>query len=665
MTYYYISLIFAFAIINFLPAMGAYYFARYLNRGSYSELFLLSFAIYFIEVIISYGIPGISGHLNYITCGVISSLIGASLCLFKNLKKPIKSKPFNFSERLLTTLIIAAFLLRSYWASTMHGGTDTYFYHFYYPAMWLTEGRIFPVSMAGFPHEYYPAYGEFLYGWLMLPFGDTSFTIFLQLLSCIMACCAISAVARAFDFRRVDGLVAACFMVFCSMIAEISILGYTDVLNGSFLLSGFAIMIIGALRNNIKFAIIAGAMLGCSASIKFSGLLLSPILCFIFLIIFIYFRRKLWRYSLFLASSAVIAAAPCYIVNMIRTSNPFYPVKISIAGISIFSAGLDFSRPATGFNSNTWRAFVNSNLWDMNLTSGILYLALPFLVIALFCFHRKFLKKQILFLFLALTIILLLVIQICYYPAMAQARQIIPLLMLSTLLFIPISKMLITKEKSFKYNIGIAIVIGMCILLSYTVDQSDIIVLWVFISILALALTFWSDKIFRYCCVALIVLFIISLPYFFQLRIVSKNMHNYTFAGKAGGKCIQIVWDDFNTRNKPIKIASVGSWYNYMFMTDMPGNKVVYVPINEKNSSHLHEFDSYKEMRDKPVSFTEWHKRLKKQKIDYLIIELFSDDVCCMTNKYQEIRWAKSHPEYFEKLIDNDELFFFRLNKVN
>jgi hypothetical protein len=661
MTLYYISLIFAFALMNFLPAMGAYYFARYLNRGGYSELFLLTFSIFFIEAIISYGIPGISGHLNYIVCGIMSSVIGASLCFFRNHAKPVKSKPFTSTERLFTALIIAAFLIRFYWASTLHGGTDTYFYHFYYPAMWLTEGRIFPVSMAGFPHEYYPAYGEFLYGWLMLPFGDTSFAIFLQSLSCIMACCAILAVARAFGFKRVDGLVAVSFMTFPSIVSEISMLGYTDVLNGSFLLAAFAIMIIGALRNNIKFAIIGGIMLGCSASIKYSGLLLTPILTFMFLLVFIYFRKKLWRYSLFLACSAFIAAAPCYIVNLIKTGNPFYPVKINIAGIPIFSAGLDFSRPATGFSRNTWSIFVNSNVWDMNLTTGILYVISPFAVIALFSFHHKFLKKQMVFLFLALIVIMLLIIQLCYYPVMAQARQIIPLMMLSSLLFIPLSNVIIAKQKYFVHGICITIVIGLCILLSYTVNQSDIIILWTFIAILTLSLTFWSDKIFRYCCASLIAFFIISLPYLFQIRITFKNRNNYTFAGQTGGKCMEIVWNDFNTRNKPIQIASVGSWYNFMFMSDMPGNKVIYVPINEKNSTHPHMFDSYTEIRNNPVPFAEWYKRLQKRNIDYLIIGLSNDTY--MINNDQELRWAKAHPEYFEKLIDDGKVFFFRLVK--
>jgi hypothetical protein len=646
--------------MNFLPAIGAYYFARYLNRGGYSELFLLAFSIFFIEAIISFGIPGISGRLDYITCGTVNSLIGASLCFFKNHAKPVKSKPLNSSERLFAAMFIAVFLLRFYWASMMHSGTDTYLYHFYYPAMWITEGRIFPVSLAGLPCEYYPVYGELLYGWLMLPFGDASFAIFLQLLSCVMACCAVTAAAKAFGFRRIDGFIAAGLMLSSSVIAEVSILGYTDVLNGSFLLAGVTIMIIGASRNSTKFAIMAGAMLGCAAAMKYTGLLLTPVLTFTCLLAFICFRKKLWKYSLFLAGSAFIAAAPCYVANFIRTGNPFFPVKIRIAGIPIFSAGLDIKLPATGFNKDTWNLFVNQNVWDMNLTTGILYVILPFAVIALFCIHRKFLKKQMIFPFLALNIIMLAIIQICFYPAAAQSRQMIPLLMLSSLLFIPLSS-IITPKKYPARAVSLAVIIGLCILLSYTVNHRDIITMWIFTGVLALLFIFCSEKIFRYCCAALIALFIISLPYLFQVRLSLRNKYNYMFAGQSGGKCTEIIWNDFNNNNKPVKTALVGTWINYMLMADMPGNRAVYVPINKKNSTHPHMFSSYAAIRNNPVPFVVWYKRLREQNIDYLVIDLTNHDF--IINKDRELRWAKAHPEYFEKLIDNNGFVMFRIVK--
>ncbi|MDD5599403.1 MAG: hypothetical protein PHV82_15760 [Victivallaceae bacterium] len=658
---YYILLLFAFALMNLLPAMGAYYFARYLNRGGYSELFLLAFSIFFIEVIISCGIPGISGHLNYIGCGITSMLIGAFLCLFKSHAKPVKSKPFTSAERLFAALIIAVLLLRFCWAAIMHSGTDTYLYHFYYPAMWITEGRIFPVSIAGLPCEYYPVYAELLYCWLMLPFGDASFAIFLQMLSCIIACCAVTAAAKAFGFRRLDGLAAAAVMLSSSIIIEVAIMGYTDVLNGAFLLAGVAIMLIGSLRNSIKFAVMAGAMLGCSASIKYTGLLLTPILTFFYLLAAVCFRKKLWKYSLFLAGSATVAAAPCYIANFIKTGNPFYPTQIHIAGIPVFTAGIDISHPASGFNRNTWSLFVSRNIWDMNLTSGILYVILPFAVIALFSLHRKFLKKQMVFLLLAVIIIMLTVIQLSYYPALAQARQIIPLLMLSALLVIPLSNVIIAGQKSLTRAVRLAALVGLCILLSYNANYLNFIITWTFTGILALLFTFGSNKVFRYCGAALIALFIISLPCLFQIRIASKDNCNYIFAGQFGGKCMEIIWNDFSTHNKPITIASVGAWYNYMFMADMPGNRVIYVPINRKNSTHPHMFDSYTEIRNNPVPFAEWYKRLKERNVTYLIIRLTNHDF--MTNNAQEFRWAKAHPEQFEKLLDDGEFSLFRLVK--
>jgi hypothetical protein len=661
MTSYYISLVFAFALMNFLPAMGAYYFARYLNRGGYSELFLLAFSIFFIEAIVSFGIPGISGHLNYITCGIMNSLIGASLCFFKNHAKPVKSKPFSSTERLFIALIIASFLLRFYWAAMMHSGTDTYLYHFYYPAMWLTEGRIFPVSLAGLPCEYYPLYGELLYGWLMLPFGDASFAIFLQLLSNIMACCAVLVVAINFGFRRLDGLVAVSLLISCSIMSEISTLGYTDVLNGSFILAGFALMAIGALRNSTKFAIIAGAVLGCAASIKYTGLLLTPVLTFLCLFLFICFRKKLWKYSLFLACSAFIAAAPCYIANFIRTGNPFYPVKIYIASIPVFPAGIDINHAVSGLNRKTWSLFVNSNVWDMNLATGLLYIIAPFAVIALFSLHRKFLKKQMIFFFLAIIIIMLTIVQLCYYPAAAQARQIIPLLMLSSLLLIPLSNVMFHKKKSSTHLICTALLIGICVLLSYTINHSDIITMWILVTILALLFSLSSNKILPYYYAVLIILFIIALPYLFQVRITSRKKYNYIVAGQAGGRSAEIIWNDYNNNNKPIKIALVGIWLNYIFMADMPGNTVIYVPINKKNSTYPHMFDSCTEIRDKPVPFTVWYKRLKKLNVSYLVLGLADHDF--ITNKDQELRWAKAHPEHFEKLVDNGDLFLFRLVK--
>ena len=57
-------------------------------------------------------------------------------------------------------------------------------------------------------------------------------------------------------------------------------------------------------------------------------------------------------------------------------------------------------------------------------------------------------------------------------------------------------------------------------------------------------------------------------------------------------------------------------------MEDMKGNKVMYVPISGKESTHVHEFDSsYEKMRNEPVSYEEWKERLKKNNINLLNVK--------------------------------------------
>ena len=53
-------------------------------------------------------------------------------------------------------------------------------------------------------------------------------------------------------------------------------------------------------------------------------------------------------------------------------------------------------------------------------------------------------------------------------------------------------------------------------------------------------------------------------------------------------------------------IDYVGGVFAYVYMEDMKGNKVMYVPISRKESSHVHEFDSsYEKMRNEPVSYVQ------------------------------------------------------------
>ncbi len=651
----------AFVLLNFIPALGAFYLARFLNRGGRAELFLLMILIYFFEALVAFGLPGLFGQLNYVVCGVANAVIGGALCFFKRFEKKLPpAVPLLAGEKLLAASAVAILLLRFYWASFMHSGTDAFLYHLYYPAMWLTEGKIYPVSLAGLPHEYFPVYGEILYGWFMLPFGDESFAFFLQLTSIVMAGLAILAVTETFGFRRIDGLAAVNLMIFTSIIGENSLLGYTDVLNGAFLLAGASLLLIGALRNDNKAAIVAGCTLGCSAAIKYSGLMLTPLLTAGLLIFLVLHRKKLWKFALILAASACVAAVPSYLANWIRTGNPFYPVKIMPAGIPLFPNGIEFERPTSGLRLDTWKMFVNSNVWDMNTASGIFYLALPVLAILLFIFCRPKLKKQFIFPFLAVMLILLGIVQLSFYPSMAQARQIIPLLMCFPLLVLPVANTFLRGRSGINMLAGAAGVLLLCFLLSHISHLAKMIFMWAVVCAFLLLLCFWRDRYFRYGILLACAILIFCLPLCFQIRIGSKLANARRFGGPGGGMSVEIVWNRHVETKKAINIASVGSWYNFLYLADMSGNKVVYIPVNEKNSTHPHDFATYQEIRDNPVPYSVWLSRLREANIDYLVVD-YSAHFDFMTNLEQEVRWAEAHPETFEKLFDTGKILFFRL----
>jgi hypothetical protein len=658
--FYQISFIIGFVLMNFMPAVGAFYMAQQLNRGGRAELFLLTFLIFFFEVIVIFGIAGMVGLLNAMTCLIGGVILGGVLCFMGRKKKKIpEAVPLRLEERILAALAVGLWLIRVFWSSRLHSGTDTFLYHFYYPTMWLLEERIYSVTIAGLPHEYFPFYGEMLYGWLMFPVKDASFAIFLQLFSMGMAAMAILAVGKAFGFGRSAGLGAVCIMFATSIISENANLGYTDVLNGSFLLAGTSGMLIGALRNDWKMAVVAGLALGCSAAIKYSGLMLTPLLVMGLLLFMVLMRRKLWRYALVLAAAASVAASPCYLVNWLKTGNPFYPVKIMPFGIPLFPAGIDFERSAGGMKVDTWRQFVNANIWDMNVASGIFYSVLPVLVIGLFIFLRPKRKKQWVFPVLAGICLVLGMIQLHFYPAMAQARQIIPLLMCSSLLILPVT----ARMMAFRFRIiGFAGIPLLCFLLSQIVFSKKMFVMWIAVSLFVLLLSFWKDRFFRYGMGLAGGVFICFLPFCFQARLQSMDQMKYIFSGPVGAESSRIVKEHYYSARRGINIASVCSWYNYMYLADMPGNRVLYVPINEENSTHPHDFHDYREMRDKPVPYSVWLERLRTCDIDYLVVD-YSAHADFMTNWEQEVRWAKEHPETFEKLIDNGQIFFFRLKK--
>ena len=67
------------------------------------------------------------------------------------------------------------------------------------------------------------------------------------------------------------------------------------------------------------------------------------------------------------------------------------------------------------------------------------------------------------------------------------------------------------------------------------------------------------------------------------------------------------------------------------------------------------------DLRNDPVPYQEWFDRLRRGKFTHLVIDLSSHQDF-LSNPRCELDWALQHPEHFQLLISDKDLFFFRIN---
>lgn len=655
----------SFVLLNFLPVTGAFLLAGKLASDSPPLKYALMILLYLIQCAANFSLLGIFGMLN-IAGGIIASAIsGVICCIIAGKNRPSTAPnivpPESESYFYCTILqkLIWGMLLLLIWKSSMMPGTDTYLYHLYYPAMWITKGKIFAVTLPGLPHEYFPICGETIYGWLLLS-GNTLFVPYLSCCAWAMCLLAMAALWRSYNIPSIYIISGIWLCISCGILFENSVLVYTDVLTGAFLTTGISLLIL-ALNGKITerkkqffLAALAGFALGFSAAIKYSGLVLAPIITLMLLICF-FVRNPMARKGAWItAGCAFLAAGGYYIPNLIKTGNPFYPVKIPF----IFPQGIDFKRESVPF-SEIWTFFVNNNQWDMNrmnacLLIGLIGGTLILVIKKVVPENRETVKLCVwlLAVFLVAEFVMLLI-----YPAMAQARQIIPFVMALGMLFPPVlfglfGKFLRSKRSFAVYTV---LILGLGLLNFYKI--SIIISLSIFLGLVLFTLI--QNKYHNFVRAVIILAVLTSIVFSSVIRFKQSLSFFRLYGGVIVSDIIKHLKQNCQKESVQ-RIASVGCWFNYMMMMDLSGNEVFYVPVNKKNTTHPHEVSSVSELRDDPVPYPVWKRRLYDAGCHYLVIDLSSHQDF-LTNRDLELRWALEHPEDFELICCNEHISFFRI----
>ena len=652
---HYVIVFLSFFLYNAVLLAGAWRLASRLNRGSRAGFPAFFLFIWMLEGLAVFGLGAAFSLLDLRSYLFLSLGIGGAVCLLSGRSgKNFPTEPeFDFAERAFLGLGAAVFLLTAFEGVIAHGGTDAFSYHLYFPAMWIRAGHFAPVAIHGLPCEYLPPFGEMLYGWLMMPAGNSSFAGLLQPLALLAADCALLMLARTCFCGKLESLMLFLLLPATAILFKNALLCYSDLLTGAFLLGGTVFLIAGALRGGDKgLGILAGLIMGCAAGMKYSGLLAAPLVTGVFCLVFL-FRRKWRSYALSIIPPALFAAGCAYLENFLRTGNPFYPVRFGF----LFPQGIDFHRPAVISSwPKLWDFFVTGDRMGFNLPTILLFGLLPaaFFLCILWKGRRLRLHERLLTIPVACGVVLF-VVHLLFYPAMAQPRQFIPVVMLLAPGFIPLLR-------TWKIRIPAKIVLGSAVLAAlfiFPLNMKCLLLPAFFLPFLAGAL-FFRRRFPRFIAGAFL-LFLLLLPLLFRFRIDLKD-HTYGLAADpVRCRAVKIVQEEYFTSGRHCRIASMALWNNYMFMEDMPGNLVLSVSPAQTGTVHPHETADVRELRDPPAPYEVWLKRLRDAGITHLAIELNAHHNY-LDNKRIELDHALAHPEVFEPLVNDESFHFFRVH---
>ena len=649
---------FSFFLYNAAPLAGAWCLASCLNTGKRAGFLALFLFTWMLEGLAAFGIGAAFGLLEPGTYLFIPLGVGTAVCLLSGLKRKKfpPAEECTFAERAYLGLGAAFFLLPAFEGAIIHSGTDAFSYHLYFPAMWIRAGHLAPAAIHGLPCEYLPPFGEMLYGWLMMPSGSSAFAGLLQPLSLFAAACALIMLAQACSCGTAEALMLFILLPATGILTENAMLCYSDVLTGSFLLAGTVFLIIGALRGGDKrLGVLAGLVMGCTAGMKYSGLLAAPLVTGVFCLAFLF--RKKWRaYAFSVIPAALFAGACAYLNNFLRTGNPFYPVRFG----ALFPQGIDFQRPPVIASwPKLWDFFVTGDQWGFNVPTVLLYGLLP--AVFFICVLRKGRRMRLYEKLLLIPVscgVVLFAVHLLFYPAMAQPRQFIPVLMLLTPGFIPLLRAWKTpRSRPLKNAAAIAVFI---LLYSFPVTIKCLFLPAFFLPFAAGTLIF-RRSFLRFVRVT-VLLFILLLPLMFLLRVELKD-HAYRIGSDpVHSQAVMMVQDDHFSTGRPCRIASMGTWNNYMFMEDMPENLVVAISPAQTEAVHPHEVKDVRELRNPPAPYEVWLKRLRDAGITHLAIELDAHHNY-LDNKRIELDHALAHPEVFEPLVEDESFHLFRVHQ--
>ncbi len=671
---------------------------EYFGMCLFSESIVISFMLFFSQIILVMLFLGITGQLYYpnVFMAHLLILLTVGLIYFKKKNhefvKP-NLEPFVNSNLLFfaISIFLSFFLIKAFFNLINPPQIpDSLQWYLAYPATWIKAGNldnpffvfgaspiVNPGSLETGVLSYYPINPELFYAWLMLPLRNVFLADLGEAPFYIIGILTIYLILKRYDVNdRMALLSGFLWALIPNIFKQLKTGSLIDVIcSVLFLLVFYTLLLLKqnfTFRNAILFGISVGLLVGSKITNFVWLAAFLPFACYLL------FRaakaHKLTLSKMFVSLGIitfmiVLFGGYIYIKNYFFTGNPLFPVSLKIFGKTIFAGLLDNAAYAKYMAQNDKFDLMNI-LFHEGLGVQFLTLILPCTFIPLIVY--KYLKSKVKpfagHLLLFLTPLMMLILYVVFINVW-RMRYFFPYLTLGLLTAV----IFITKlPRGNKYLAFIS-----------------------FVSILAAAFELAKGHELVMSILFSLVLFITLALYkkqvaaFYERAALSKIM----LAGLLAGSLFLVYFNNKYDREEfdryPLSFSKKEAWqvdmgkawrwlneetkggahiaytgrseFYPLFGTKLK-NSVAYVSINAKEVSPYNKPDGLcRQTKD----FPSWIGNLKKAKIEYLFTALpcaENREVDDPTKFPIEDEWAVAHPDGFRLLFSNSLAHIYKVN---
>jgi|GEM_PF-2686862 len=266
---------------------------------------------------------------------------------------------------------------------------DPLTYQLYFPAQWLSQGKIsiIPTPFGDPSQAYGPALVSMFYLWLIAPIGNDILAQTGQWAFLLLTILSMLGLAQELGAKK-NYLFGLAFLMFSApLLVSEAKSALSDLALSGFFSSAiyfFFRTIRTKQRINFVFALLAS---GLCAGCKYTSIpLLSLLLPLLMVAGWESWDKNSWRIWLLGVMTALLGGGIWYVRNWVLSGNPVFPIKVSIAGIELFSGiygkeeMVNWIFHQTGINN--WLKILLTNFSPLLLGMGIIaIIATPIIMV--------------------------------------------------------------------------------------------------------------------------------------------------------------------------------------------------------------------------------------------------------------------------------------------